>query len=321
MSFKNAVAKLAAAAAAVAVAGVAGTAWADDISMGPVEMGVSFLVETNDTARIEVAVKKSPNRSDLEKAGLAGADAAGNNPGSLGILKVTTNSDKWDVKMKTMYGGKLVSVGESTPDTINLECPAGYVLQTSGWNNGRCDSSGVKVVDKVPGVKLGNTQSLVYNGKSLSIASNGYEQGVIEADASANDTVMLVVKIGMCDLGADLHTSATPSLFYSWGEPDDGTDYEPVLLDSTKLRATRKHEFDGSLFALQTAISFADAIGGSGWTGAPLNGQPAFNMITATSPFKKPVTSVGSKHVQHFYVNVGLNPATGVGFLEKKANN
>jgi len=302
--------------AAVAVAGVVGMAGADDISKGPVEMGVSFLVETNDTARIEVAVAKSPTREDLVKDSLGGANAAGNNPGSLGILKVTTNNDAWDVEMKTLYGGKLVYVGESTPDPDNPVCPSGSTPITTGWDKGKCDAGAGAVVDMVPGVILGSTQTLVYKDNSLSTGGKGYQDGVME-DAD-NDTVLLVVKIGMCDLGADLHTSATANLFYAWGEPDSGSRYLPVLIDSTSLRESRQREADGTA-GPGTAVSFSKVIGGSGWTGTLAHGQVSLADIGANK-FRKPVTPLGGKHVQHIYVNVGLNPAGPVGFLEKKAN-
>jgi len=327
MCIKKAVAKLAA--AAVLAAGGAwmiGTAVADDVRKGPVELGVSFLIETNDTAVIEVAVDNSPTREILETKGLALADAGENNPGSLGILKVTTNaSDGWDISMTTKYGGKLVYVGNSEPDPDHPVCPSGSTEILTGWDRGKCDAGSGNVVEKVPGTILGSVQSLVYNGEVGTGASgDGWrnDDGSGSKD-SPNDTVQLVVKIGLCDKGSDMHASASPDLYYAWGAPDYTDDYGPVQITADDLLASRQYDHDGGANT-PTPISFAAKIGGAGWTGTPLNGQPAAWTAIAADGFSVPVAPYSGQHVQHFYVNVGLvgKDDTGFpGFLEKKANN
>jgi len=338
--------------AALAVAGVAGTGWADDISTGPVDMGVGFSIEVEDTARID-AFPKSPTRIELEAAAKNYATNAWNpsegDIGTLGILRVTTNHDGWDITMKTMYGGKLINVGASRPDPANPVCPPGTSEINSGWDKGKCSAgSGSPAVDKVPGVILGQTRSLVYKDATTltgyAATTPGADLGVRDDNNAAvaapgpthyepHDTVQLRVAIGLCDLGADISLSANATTYYSWGAPDDVALYPPVEIDGATLFGTRQYQANGGAFG-GGIINFATTIGtpyatgnalpvGTGHIGDALNGQTADWSGLAGGSFKTPETPgtalTPSRHVQHFYVNVGINP--GPGFLEKKDNN
>jgi len=207
-SIKKAVAKWAVT-AAVVVAGVLGAvgmaaaAWRDDanhdnVVLSSVDMGIAFLIDEHlyDTARIEIV--KGAEVLDGEELYNAGLGDIDNVVGNLGVLKVTTNIDGWNVYMKTKYGGLLRFAGDSTK-TGDKICPPG--TSESFWDATKCQVGGNTgpYLDKIDEYEPGDLRSLVYADKSLSLASKTGDDGVLNnSGASNNDTVQLVVKIGVC---------------------------------------------------------------------------------------------------------------------------
>jgi hypothetical protein len=298
--------------AAVAVAGVlGGTAWADLLGPYEVEMSVSFEVAIEDTARIEIAKSNPLTKDELWTGGLDAANVGGENPGSLGIIRVTTTHDNWDVTMKTLYGGKLVFSGEDKP-AAGVHCPTGW--EKNPWNGNRCQKTGEADIDALPNTTPGEMHSLLYIDKALSTAT---EAGAVNTGgAAARDTVQLVVKIGVCNLGADLDPDAVQTGYYALGAPADYTNYSPVAIASAKLLNTRKYEADGS-DASQKPVSFAEEIGNAynGGSGAidGLNSREWSAIATAGTNFAKPAYGPGSgRSVEHFFINVGLNNTNAI---------
>jgi hypothetical protein len=315
--------------AALAVAGVVGVVWAVDLGGGvqQQEMSVSFKVEISDTALLEKVKEATLDKAALLLGGTAAADKTGDEVGTLGILRVTTTSGLWDVTMKTLYGGKLVDPGQKTEDVPKAyHCPIGWT--PNPWNSQKCQKIGESDIDAVPDSSNGTMRSLVYVGKGQTapgvIATAG-------SGATDHDTVQLIVKIGICNVGSDLDPDAVQDRYYNLGAPGNYGDYLPVAISSGDLQDTRKYEATGGN-ATQVPLSFAEKIGGAyGTSGTSSSMQPQgtgvpqefdWDAIETAKKFPKPITPNG-RSVQHFFINVGLNSAaTGnLQILERKDQN
>jgi len=309
--------------AALAVAGVVGVAVADDVceDLGcTAEMSVGFDIAVADTAKIEAINVKTLTKDELWANGLTVTGDNQDKVGTLGIIRVTTTADKWDVELTTKWGGKLVHVGEETGNGI-FSCPPGYTQNP--WNTDMCRQTGVPDVPKVEGKNPGSTKSLVHVDKSL---STGSAKGVINASgASSYDTVQLLVRIGICDLGADLDGSAGANTYYNLGAPSAYSTYLPVEISSSDLQGTRSYDHNGTP-ATAVPVSFALKFGTAyGSDDLPDRNLIWSDIVTPAKQFNTPRLETPSgliKHQQHFYINVGMNGKTvGVPILEKKETN
>jgi hypothetical protein len=294
--------------AALAVAGVVGLVWAALPTAGSGKldkMKVSFeivkLMEIECTAKpVDAATLKA---TDVSLVANAGADA-----GTLGTIRVKTNSTGWDVWMTTDFGGRLVYVdgGSLVPGT----CPP---AQVDPWNPSNC-------LVTVPPVLQGASQTpLIYNSTTGADAP-GVIGTTLVGTNSTNDEVQLQVSIGLASRGDQLSTSATADMIYGIGAP---TAYVvPRVINNVLLETTGT--VLGSLAATTPAyVSFATELGthyGTTPPGAPvmtgIGGLPANpNFRTwaniALNGFPTPnnaIASTPAEHVdeQYFFVNVGL---------------
>ncbi|MDR2694532.1 MAG: hypothetical protein LBB74_10020 [Chitinispirillales bacterium] len=309
------------AAAALAVAGAVGMAAADDVCVGTgctAEMKVGFDIAIEDTARIEAIEVKTLDKAALLANGLTVAGDDKDKVGTLGILRITTTADAWDVKMTTRWGGKLVHEGAPTPNGTP-DCPSGY--DENPWNTDMCQKPGSPDVPKVEGTNPGEPKSLVYVNKSLSTA--GSEPGWLNAAGTGTyDTVQLYVRIGICDLGADLNTSAGQTTYYSLGAPAAYADYPPVTITPAILTGTAKYDALDASTLIPTEASFAAILGGAysvDLAERNLNWTTIAGGSTFATPRITPPNATDAKHLQHFYINVGMNNTVDI--LEKKATN
>jgi hypothetical protein len=306
------------AAAAVAVAGVVGMAGAQPTT---VDMGVSFTVNVEEIAKIEIAKQNPLTEIELIAAGKEGADAVADTCGTLGIIRVTTNSDDWDVELSTMHGGKLRTKGEET-GSGTFACPPGASTNPDPWRPGTCLDGGGNVVNEVELMNQGDMGTLTYKSTNTAAVTPGVLPG---SATGIQDTVQLIVKIGVCMLGADLSTSAVPGAFYALGAPLNAnyTTYAPVAISSANLKATRKVEEDGTVGS-PTKQSFATLLG-TAYTSATdvayqIGGKTWANVL-ADVGFATPVKRLVNEGVEHFYINVGLNKDGAHQVYEHKSKN
>jgi hypothetical protein len=304
---------------ALAVAGVVGMAGAaDKVTPTSQVMSVGYTYLIEDTAFIEIAKSTQLDKKALLANNTGKAGDSTDQVGTLGIIRVTTTRDAYTVTMKTKWGGKLVDEGTPTP-TTTMTCPANY--SENPWNTAMCSpNSGTGAdVAKVPVMSPGVTKQLLYKGKSLTMP------GAITGPAY--DTVQLHVRIGVCDLGADLSVSAVAGNYYSFGSPDatELGKFPPALIDAATLTKSRQYNADGSTTGVTTnPVNFATLLG-TKYSGET-NTRYDWSTIKTAGKFPTPKTpgtaTTPSKKVQYFYINVGIanDPAnTNKTVLENKA--
>lgn len=279
-SIGRAVVKLAA--AAVTVAGVVGTGWAQAPTTPSATLKATYTVE--ERQKIET-ISRNLTKTELEltKAGdAAAALTKAQDPGNLGIIKVTTNSAAWDVQMLTKYGGKLV-FNEGGAPTGTSTC-SGTI---DPWNSENCIGG-----TWIPDVGPGTLHSLTY------IHSSG---------VGAGDTVKLEVAIGVADSGAYLSSSAVKTSYYALGAPSGFAGFSPSAV-TTSLAASAETNPATGAAGSKTPISFAENIGttGSSWT-LPTTPTWITGNVMGSLASKKTFTVPNINEQAYFYVNVGLN--------------
>jgi len=305
--------------AAVAVAGVAIVAWAGlpGTSTGQTgTMAVGFPVQN--IAAIECTAKDPDKETLLETN--AESDATGQNPGTLGTIKVTTNSNGWDIWMTTANGGRL-RYNAGGRDSATCAAP-------DPWDASKC---------KTPGPTLtvgGVDEFLTYIDAAR---GSGTGPGIIHDGVAASathipkDTVQLQVAIGVAYLGSQLNASANANTIYGLGAPGSYTD--AALVPNTALETSgasygsRPATSPTPLAALP--IKFAPLLGahygsiaalsgtdyeklaGRGWDGSAVGTQYVKTDGFAAPAHKDLASPTNPKHVdeQYFFVNVGILPS------------
>jgi len=288
-----------AAVAALVVAGVVGTVWAVIPTVGSAaydKMSAVFKVERilNITCN-----GKNPDKNVLLATDVSLQAFAQQDPGTLGTIKVNTNSAGWDVLMTTDNGGRLIYKTGGSPGP--QQCPGG----TDPWDNKKCPGGWQ------PGPIVGAvTTPLLYSTQSQATQS-GRIGGTTSTDY---DTVQLEVSIGLAFLGSQLSESAPQGNMYAIGAPTNFV--LPVIVPYTSLEPSGTQY--GSNAGVSTisiadrAISFASLIAGTSTTGygtttptPNLNGQTWTDIVT--NGFKAPNQPLAPVDEQYFFVNVGLN--------------
>jgi hypothetical protein len=287
-----------AAVATLVVAGVVGLVWAalPNISSGKSDsMGVGFQVITK--AEIE-CVGKNPDQEILKVTDVAVAKIQ--NPGNLGYVKVTTNSNGWDVWMTSANGGRLRYNVGGTPDSNCL-------AHTDLWNPSLCTSW------SPPFMSGGTDEFLTYSTDGTTTAA-----GLIEGTSGDYDTVQLEVAIGVAYLGSQLNASAAQGDLYSIGAPTNATLAVPYKVIFGELEKTATVygtnpaastaavpvKFApklGAYYATLTPPSPYDTLAGRLWTHAS-------NVCIEKDGFAAPRHGLnGPAEEQYFFVNVGIN--------------
>jgi len=325
MCIKKAVVKLAAAAVVVAGGAVVGTAWAQlssvvgAASVSQKEMTATFTV--GGVSELEV-VARDPD-ADVLLATDVTAKTPGNgiDPGTLGLVKVKTNSNAWDVVMRTLHGGRLVNATDDSDGDP--------VCKDDAWDP--FDAT-VCLTEMVPGDPVrGQVQStLVYSTKQGGTAS---QRGRIRSSASTDfDTVQLEVSIGMAKAGEEISAASQSAQgnIYALGGPTGTNIIAPVLIPFGTLNDSRTLELNNAPFTSSVGISFAAVLGAGGSAGATdgyatkTNGTAYLKQSKngsdgrtwteiATAGFGKPSRTEpidGGKTVgvEYFFINVGLEP-------------
>jgi len=286
--------------AALAVAGFTVGAWAQ-VAVGAPQttMGVNFNVKAIQT--IEAVPNDVPiTEAELRETttGSVISTPTGVRPGNLGIIKVTTNSESWDVQLSTKWGGRLVREGTPTPGTPT--CP-GTAPTPDPWDNDRCIETGTgNSVPKIETTNPGVGTPLKYKPIGAAPAAE----------------VLLEIGIGIADSGKKLSPSASLP-YYGFGAPSN---YLPsVKLGQAEIGATNRYLLNGTdNTASATPISFATWLddANSSYTSA-IVATP--NSWAEGTDFDNLGTNKFglSKHddmVSYFYVNVGLNKTVADAF-------
>jgi len=306
MCIKKAVVKMAA--AAVVVAGGASAVWAQAAYPTPVgaasvsqdRMSATFMV--GGVSLIE-CIAKNPDENVLLATDVVVKPSPIIDPGTLGMVKVSTNSTAWDVSMTTLHGGRLVKSSESTPGAP--VCPSGH---DDPYSPTGCD------VDKVPGDPIPGavTNVLVY-----STTGDATGPGIITGGTDP-DTVQLQVAIGLAKAGEEVSASqSAQGNIYAFGPPDNVL--APVLVSNAGLNASRALEINNNPFTSVAGVSFAKVLGGaSAYTGAASgydkqntdanarSWSDVASMGFGTPKNKLPNNDGKMVGVEYFYVNVGF---------------
>jgi hypothetical protein len=315
--------------AALAVAGVVGTVWADlatlqkaDGDKASATATVGFIIDNK--AEIECTPKNvtEAELATLDWAKISGTPSA-TNFGTLGTIKVTTNSTAWDVRMTTKYGGRLV-YNDGGPIAGQFDCD-GTIDPWTGACSGK----------ETPKKSAGTNYPLTYNSAGAS-ASKGLIAGTagtaatpesfpgagdgVPAVPAVNDQVQLLVTIGVAKLGSDLGAPAAQSgNLYPLGAPGAYSNFLPIEVTGAQLLTSCEKQLDGTTPTSGfDPISFASLVG-NGYedkaTPAPLNyagiaGRPWTTI--ASDGFGKPTNGV-----EYFYVNVGMDSSMPLGGNKK----
>jgi hypothetical protein len=266
--------------AALAVAGVLGVAWAilpSDVK-NTASMGVTYQVQS--IAEIDVTPHNPTNEELLKNDTLT---VTGGHFGTLGTIKVTTNSTGWDVWMTTANGGQLADIrGIKTIKS----CPS------ADWLTGITDSSKctdvpdpskpapiLKYADATP-VQLGVAVGLAKTGTAIGAGA----PATIYPIFSAASVFIPPVSVDP----ADLTTAIRPAS----GAPTDYISFAG-LLGGTWSGTTPGGQFDKGIYGT-TGETLTSA---SGWTTISGDGFP---LPTGNSVDGE----------EYFYVNVGINTST-----------
>jgi len=250
MSISKTVVRLSA--AALVVAGGVGMVWAQSVvnttSKDNASMKAGMTIQN--LAEIDV-IPKNPTGDDLKLTAAIDALPTATKFGSLGIVKVTTNSNKWDVGMTTRSGGRLL-------DTSSVTCTD--VERLDGWGNP------TGVFDNVCG---GNPVYLRY-GNTL-------------------DTVVLNVAIGLAKSGQALGNTGNKSTIYPAASASGGTVTfnAPVEVTATELEESDKGRANLTPALPVKAVSFAKTLGTPTWTGNFVNN--ILGDVTITGPTNNPI--------------------------------
>jgi len=303
-----------AAAAALAVAGLVGVVWAafpTTPTSASSSMGVTY--EIKKTLEIE-CTGKNPDQDVLRTTDVLDANLAKSNPGTLGTIRVKTNSPGWDVQMTTDFGGRLVfKEGEVRGPDV---CTPGDEDPWDPLNLSKCSTP------LIPGpiITAGSYTPLTYNTSATADGTTDGD-GVIANDPA--DEVQLMVSIGLAYRGDQLNASATGGMIYGIGAPNAYA--LPIQIAPDVLKAAVKTGTNYASGVTPAAVSFAKVLGNAtdgygkaaNWSGTPKtglrdgtttrtwaqivdNGFPTpYNAIATTPP----------DHVdeQYFFVNVGMN--------------
>jgi len=282
MSISKTVVRLSA--AALVVAGGVGMVWAQ-VSGGTSQDNASMRagMTIKNIAEIDV-IPKNPTDKELVLEGLATINdvPTATKFGSLGIVKVTTNSNKWDVAMTTRSGGRLL-------DTTSVQCRD--VERVDGWGNP------TGIFDEVCG------------GTAVYLQAGGSD-------------VVLQVAVGLAKSGKALGNTGAPATLYPIisGTPLNTPAFiAPVVINQSKIIGSDKSAVTPP--ALPTAVSFAEELGGAaaGTWGMFQYGIYGSGSVTGTTPdtwgkiatdgFPAPKGNAEPQD-EYFYVNVGMPEAT-----------
>jgi len=287
--------------AALAVAGVVGTAGAQvgTVNAGGTAQGIALMkagITVANVAKIDVDAKNPSGEELMFKASGAGSidDAPtvttlAKSFGNLGIVKVTTNSNKWDVGMTSRSGGKLL-------DPKSVECHD--EPDRDGWGNDLgtthqvCDPAGA-------------TYLKYWNPTGGSGGTGGAEDVVLE------------VAIGVAKSGKALGNTGAPTTLYpiianavAGGTP---TFAAPIKITGTVPVNDPAGANNGTSFAKTIGIGYLS--GGSAITAGPYK-DGIYNTSTGTSNpdtwtqikdngFPAPKGNSEPQN-EYFYVNVGM---------------
>jgi len=267
-------------AAALMVAGVWGMGWAQGKeSQGSANMTTGLRIAN--VAEISVIPKGTYGD---ELIATVPSPPTATKFGSLGIVKVKTNSNLWDVEMTTRYGGKLVNPKSiECRDTVRLD----------GWGNPT------------------STVDNVCDGAPVFLRWNN---GVTA------DTVVLNVAIGLAKSGKALgNTGAMQTLFPIVSATMPSPMFiPPVGISKDDILASGK-DAGGA----QVSISFADSLGAAGerssWGTFDKGIYGDSSSTTATDPtnwayiktngFPAPKFNYEPQE-EYFYVDVGIPKST-----------
>jgi len=316
MCIKKAVVKMAAAAAVVVAGGAVGTVWAQTSPVTATSVSSDNMSCTFTVGGVSelIVIPKNPNEDVLLETNVTAKPAA-LDPGTLGMVKVSTNSTAWDVVMTTHFGGRLVFEEEETDGP--LECPPG---QDDPFNPGTC------LVPLQPGAPIpgGVKGTLVYSTNGTTSA-----RGVIKGESGDLDTVQLEVSIGLAKAGEEIApgNASGAGKVYAFGGPTQTSVLDPVLIGFNELSGSAMYSIPTGGGAptetSPTGVSFAKALGSSStYTGAAAAYQKQNSSTSgriwsdvATSGFgapsrKEAKTIDGTSHnvgSEYFYINVGFN--------------
>jgi hypothetical protein len=272
--------------AAAAVAGVASVSVAQPVSGGTSQdvASMSAGITIQNIAKIEV-IPKNPTGEDLVLKGTATINdvPSATNFGSLGIVKVTTNSNKWDVAMTTRSGGRLL-------DTTSVVCQD--TMRLDGWGN----PTGIMDQDCA-----GSTPVYLQ-----------WDNGGTPAN------VVLQVAVGLAKSGQALGNTGAPSTIYpiisglSGGTP---AFIAPVSITPAKIIASDKGLTSPAPVDFAAELGNAGDAAGSAWGifedgiyGAGSTGGAVWGTIE-TLGFPIPKGNYEPQD-EYFYVNVGIPEAT-----------
>jgi hypothetical protein len=272
--------------AAAAVAGVVGTVWAalpsGTTEAAKVNMKASYYV--NQLAELE-ATGKDIKDGDLRLAAAINAVPTATNFGSLGTIRVRTNSTRWDVKMTTDNGGKML-------DETSVECVDVDDLDVWGNVTGQHkDCSGSTPVY----LKYDNsgTPANVVLSAAIGVAKTGYRLGNTAAPATLYP---------MADVSGTPTFIAPVTVSLVGSEDNGGT--------AISFAETIGGGYDGSA----PAGTFTNGI-----YGGAAAGVDAWGTIE-TDGFPTPTGNASPDlNEEFFYVNVGI-PATMFDALSGNTN-
>jgi len=221
-------------------------------------------------------------------------NTAGTSPGTLGAIRVKTNSTNWDVKMRTKYGGRLQDESKAVP----VEVPGAPDI----WG--------------VPGpstTTYTDGEYLTYNTGAAAVAGTD-ELGVIARDAGKAtdpDTVQLQVAVGYAQTGKMLGSPANlEGTLFALGGPT--APLAPALIDFAALKDSDVAPADANAISLAEVLSGHTVYTGSTitgisdrpWTGTGVSniedngfGVPNHNRCTATDD---------CRNEEYFFINVGI---------------
>ena len=276
MSISKTVVRLAA--AVLVVAGGAGTVWAalpsGTTEADKVSMKATYYV--NQIAELEATGKNLADEGlKLTAAGITATPTA-NKFGTLGTIRVRTNSSRWDVNMTTENGGKML-------DETSVQCQ--NVDDFDVWGNktgSHCDYSG---------------STPIYLK---------YDNGGTPAN------VVLLAAIGVAKTGYKLGNSAAPTTLYPMADVS-GT---PAFIAPLPVTLVGSEDQGGNAISFATIFGTAYGTTGptgtftNGIYGGAASGPDAWSTI-ASDGFPTPKGNASpDRNEEFFYVNVGILEAT-----------
>jgi len=256
--------------------GVVGLVWAalpGGAAKDSAQMGVGFSVLS--IGEIE-ATAHNPTNEELVANTITAVSGA--NFGSLGTIRVKTNSTSWDVKMTTQNGGRLASL-----DGVEMELSC----DAADWLTGVVDSTTCKSVPSGPVPYLKN-------------------------DAAAD--VRLGVAVGVAKSGKALGAGAQATIYPIFSAT--GTFVAPVIVpvaDLTNSQIDIAMGFAEVSFAELLGAAYTSGIGGKfdlGIYGAEALATDLSGWETIEDDGFPLPKGNEQEMEEYFYVNVGINTST-----------